>query len=151
MRRLVSERMPSWPCGLLDLVRLICDVLDHERRQSRKPRAQHRPPRVAKHVGRATRRHSGNRRLASQYWIQPQESMLMPTVESGKKAPAFSLKDQDGKIHRLQDYAGRPLVLYFYPKDDTPGCTKEACAFRDNLPKFAATKAAVLGVSILDE
>jgi len=61
------------------------------------------------------------------------------------------LKDQEGKTHRLADYAGRPVVLYFYPKDDTPGCTTEACAFRDNLPQFKKSKAAVLGVSILDE
>ena len=65
-----------------------------------------------------------------------------------KKAPAFSLNDQQGKTHRL---ARRPVILYFYPKDDTPGCTKEACAFRDNLPKFKASKAVVLGASILDE
>ena len=75
----------------------------------------------------------------------------MARIDPGKKAPAFTLKDQDGKTHRLADYAGRPVVLYFYPKDDTPGCTKEACAFRDNLPKFKTSKAAVLGVSILDE
>jgi peroxiredoxin Q/BCP len=75
----------------------------------------------------------------------------MPLIEEGKKAPAFALKDQNGKVHKLSDYAGRPLVLYFYPKDDTPGCTKETCAFRDNLPKFKTSKAAVLGVSILDE
>ena len=75
----------------------------------------------------------------------------MPLVDLGKKAPAFSLKDQDGKTRRLADYAGRPVVLYFYPKDDTPGCTKEACAFRDNLPRFKPSKAVVLGVSILDE
>lgn len=75
----------------------------------------------------------------------------MPLVDPGKKAPAFSLKDQDGKTRRLADYAGRPVVLYFYPKDDTPGCTKEACAFRDNLPRFKPSKAVVLGVSILDE
>jgi peroxiredoxin Q/BCP len=75
----------------------------------------------------------------------------MSLVEPGKKAPAFTLKDQDGKTHRLADYAGRPLILYFYPKDDTPGCTKEACSFRDNLPRFEPSKAAVLGVSILDE
>jgi peroxiredoxin Q/BCP len=75
----------------------------------------------------------------------------MALIDPGKKAPAFNLKDQDGKVHRLADYAGRPVVLYFYPKDDTPGCTKEACAFRDNLPKFKTSKAAVLGVSILDE
>ena len=75
----------------------------------------------------------------------------MPLIEPGKKAPSFSLKDQDGKTHRLADYAGRPVVLYFYPKDDTPGCTKEACDFQDNLPRFKSSKAAVLGVSILDE
>ena len=75
----------------------------------------------------------------------------MPLIDPGKKAPAFSLKDQQGKTHRLADYAGRPVILFFYPKDDTPGCTKEACAFRDNLPKFKTNKAAVLGVSILDE
>lgn len=75
----------------------------------------------------------------------------MPLVDPGKKAPSFNLKDQDGKTHRLADYAGRPVVLYFYPKDDTPGCTKEACAFRDNLPRFKSSKGVVLGVSILDE
>jgi peroxiredoxin Q/BCP len=75
----------------------------------------------------------------------------MALIDPGKKAPTFSLKDQHGKTHRLADYARRPVVLYFYPKDDTPGCTKEACAFRDNLPKFKTSKAVVLGVSILDE
>src|SRR5258706_15814585 len=75
----------------------------------------------------------------------------MALIDPGKRAPAFNLNDQDGKAHRLSDYAGRPVVLYFYPKDDTPGCTKETCAFRDNLPKFKAGKAAVLGASILDE
>jgi peroxiredoxin Q/BCP len=75
----------------------------------------------------------------------------MPLVETGKKAPAFALKDQHGTVHKLSDYRDRPVVLYFYPKDDTPGCTKEACAFRDNLPKFRPSTAAVLGVSILDE
>ena len=75
----------------------------------------------------------------------------MALIEPGKKAPAFTLKDQDGQTQRLSDYAGRPVILYFYPKDDTPGCTKEACAFRDNLPRFKTSKAAVLGVSILDE
>lgn len=75
----------------------------------------------------------------------------MSFIEPGKKAPSFSLKDQNGKTHRLSDYSGRPVVLYFYPKDDTPGCTKEACAFQDNLPKLKSRKAAVFGVSILDE
>ena len=74
----------------------------------------------------------------------------MATAEVGKKAPDFAMKDQDGKTHRLKDYAGRPLVLFFYPKDDTPGCTKEACDFRDAMPDFKSAKAAVLGVSILD-
>ena len=74
----------------------------------------------------------------------------MPAVEPGGKAPAFSLQDQSGKTHSLTDYAGRPVVLYFYPKDDTPGCTREACAFRDALLDFKKGKAIVLGVSILD-
>lgn len=75
----------------------------------------------------------------------------MSLIETGRKAPAFTLKDQEGKVHKLSDHAGRPVVLYFYPKDDTPGCTKEACAFRDSLPDFRKSKAAVFGVSILDE
>ena len=75
----------------------------------------------------------------------------MPLIDPGKKAPAFSLKDQAGKAHRLADYAGRSVVLYFYPKDDTPGCTAEACAFQDSLPAFGRSKAVVLGVSVLDE
>jgi peroxiredoxin Q/BCP len=75
----------------------------------------------------------------------------MSLIEPGAKAPALALKDQDGRLHRLSDYAGRAVVLYFYPKDDTSGCTKEACDFRDNLPRFKAGKAVVLGISILDE
>jgi peroxiredoxin Q/BCP len=75
----------------------------------------------------------------------------MSLIEPGRKAPAFALKDQSGKTHKLADYAGQPVVLYFYPKDDTPGCTQETCDFRDELPRFAKNKAAVLGVSILDE
>lgn len=71
----------------------------------------------------------------------------MPLIEVGKKAPAFTLKDQDGKAHRLSEHAGRPVVLFFYPKDDTSGCTKEACAFRDGLPRFKRSKAVVLGIS----
>jgi thioredoxin-dependent peroxiredoxin len=72
-------------------------------------------------------------------------------IDPGRKAPSFSLKDQQGQVHKLSDYAGRPVVLYFYPKDDTPGCTKETCEFQALLPKLAPAKAAVLGVSILDE
>ncbi len=75
----------------------------------------------------------------------------MPLIEPGKKAPAFALKDQNGNVHKLSDYEGRPVILYFYPKDDTPGCTTETCNFQSALPKFKPSKAAVLGVSILDE
>jgi peroxiredoxin Q/BCP len=75
----------------------------------------------------------------------------MPLIDPGQKAPAFSLKDQHGALRRLADFAGHPLVIYFYPKDDTPGCTKESCDFRDNLSRFSRGKAAVVGISILDE
>ena len=75
----------------------------------------------------------------------------MPLVDPGKKAPAFTLKDQDGTPHKLADYAGRSVVLFFYPKDNTPGCTQEACDFRDHLPALKKSKAVVFGVSILDE
>ena len=75
----------------------------------------------------------------------------MALIDPGKKAPAFTLKDQHGETHRLSDYAGRPVILSFYPKDDTPGCTTESCDFQSMLPKFKTSKAAVLGVSILDE
>lgn len=69
-------------------------------------------------------------------------------LKSGSKAPTFSLPDQDGAVHALKDYVGQWVVLYFYPKDDTPGCTVEACSFRDNLPRFKKMKAVVLGVSV---
>jgi len=75
----------------------------------------------------------------------------MPLIDPGRKAPAFSLRDQSGTTHALAAYAGRPVVLYFYPKDDMPGCTAESCAFQTSLPRFKAGKAAILGVSILDE
>jgi peroxiredoxin Q/BCP len=75
----------------------------------------------------------------------------MPLIEPGKKAPDFTLKDQHGEPHTLSAYAGQPVVLYFYPKDDTPGCTKESCDFRDNLPRFKKSKAVIFGISILDE
>jgi peroxiredoxin Q/BCP len=75
----------------------------------------------------------------------------MPLIEPGKKAPAFALNDQHGNTHQLSDYLGRPIVLYFYPKDDTPGCTKESCDFQAQLPAYKRRKAVVLGVSILDE
>jgi peroxiredoxin Q/BCP len=68
----------------------------------------------------------------------------------GKKAPAFSLPDQNGKTHKLSDYAGKWVVLFWYPKDDTPGCTKESCGFRDLSKDFAKLGAVVLSASMLD-
>ena len=68
-------------------------------------------------------------------------------LKIGDEAPNFSLKDQNGKTHKLSDYKGRKLVLYFYPKDSTPGCTKEACAFRDIFEDYKKHNIAVLGVS----
>jgi peroxiredoxin Q/BCP len=65
----------------------------------------------------------------------------------GKKAPAFSLEGNDGKKHSVEDYKGRTVVLYFYPKDNTPGCTKEACGFRDQMASLRKAGAVVLGVS----
>lgn len=70
----------------------------------------------------------------------------MPKIKS--KAPAFSLPDQKGVTHKLADYLGKWVLLYFYPKDDTPGCTKEACALRDAWAEFNKRGAVVLGVSI---
>ena len=75
----------------------------------------------------------------------------MPMIDAGRKAPAFTLSDQDGKKHALKDHAGKSVVLYFYPKDDTSGCTKEACEFRDLKAKFSRAKAVILGVSPDDE
>jgi peroxiredoxin Q/BCP len=68
-------------------------------------------------------------------------------IEVGKKAPAFTLTADDGKKVKLSDLKGRPVVLYFYPRDDTPGCTKEACAFRDRQAEMEQLGAKVLGVS----
>lgn len=71
-------------------------------------------------------------------------------IEVGKKAPAFTLKSGEGKSVKLSDFAGKPVVLYFYPKDDTPGCTKEACGFRDASAPLKKLGAVVLGVSADD-
>jgi len=75
----------------------------------------------------------------------------MPLLVAGVSAPSISAKDQAGKPVSLEEYLGKKVVLYFYPKDDTPGCTKEACAFRDNFPNFNALGVDVLGVSVDDE
>lgn len=71
-------------------------------------------------------------------------------IEVGQPAPGFRLQDQNGEWHTLDQYAGSWVALYFYPKDDTPGCTKEACAFRDNIFAFEEIGAIILGVSLDD-
>ena len=68
-------------------------------------------------------------------------------LESGTKAPDFELPDQNGEMHKLSDYAGKKVILYFYPKDNTPGCTKQACGFSERYPQFTEKGAVILGVS----
>lgn len=68
-------------------------------------------------------------------------------LEIGTKAPAFELPDQNGKMHTLEEYRGKKVILYFYPKDNTPGCTKQACGFGELYPQFTEKGAVVLGVS----
>ena len=68
-------------------------------------------------------------------------------VEAGTKAPDFELKDSEGKVHKLSDYKGKTFVLYFYPKDNTQGCTTEACSFRDSYAEFEKAGVDVVGVS----
>ena len=75
----------------------------------------------------------------------------MSLLSVGDKAPDFKTTNQDGDKVALSDFKGQKVVLYFYPKDDTPGCTKEACSFRDGWSKFRRKKIAVLGVSADDE
>ncbi len=72
-------------------------------------------------------------------------------LEEGKKAPDFTAKDQNGNKVKLSDHKGKRVVLYFYPKDDTPGCTKQACSLRDGFAQLMKEKITVLGVSIDDE
>ena len=68
-------------------------------------------------------------------------------LETGTKAPAFELPDQNGVMHRLEDYKGKKVILYFYPKDNTPGCTKQACGYSERYPQFMEKGAVILGVS----
>ncbi len=72
------------------------------------------------------------------------------TVKEGETAPDFSLMGNDGEMHRLSDFKGQYVVLYFYPKDETPGCTTEACSFRDNISAITKTGTKVIGVSVQD-
>ena len=68
-------------------------------------------------------------------------------LEVGVTAPEFALPDQNGVMHRLSDYRGRKVILYFYPKDNTPGCTKQACGYSERIPQFQEKGAVVLGIS----
>ena len=72
-------------------------------------------------------------------------------LNAGDTAPDFTVKDTNGNTVRLSDYAGQMVVLYFYPKDDTPGCTKQACSFRDNYTQYTSKNIPVFGVSMDDE
>ena len=76
--------------------------------------------------------------------------MMASELKIGDKAPAFSLKTEDGRTVSLKSLKGKQVVLYFYPKDDTPGCTKEACGFRDSIKFIGKADAVVLGVSMDD-
>ena len=75
----------------------------------------------------------------------------MANLKEGDKAPDFKVTDAEGEVVKLKDLRGKKVVLYFYPKDDTPGCTKEACAFRDSFGKFKKRGIEVLGVSLDSE
>jgi len=68
-------------------------------------------------------------------------------LEVGTKAPSFELPDQNGEMHKLEDYRGQKVILYFYPKDMTSGCTKQACGFSERMPQFKEKGAVILGVS----
>src|SRR3989338_1337091 len=74
----------------------------------------------------------------------------MKKLKEGVVAPDFKTTDQDGKTHKLSDYRGQWVLIYFYPKDDTPGCTKEACAIRDQMADFKKLKLKIFGVSTQD-
>jgi len=83
-------------------------------------------------------------------WLAAASAVWAATPEPGSPAPAFHLQDQSGAWHGLNDYHGKWVVLYFYPKDDTPGCTTQACGFRDNIFAFNKLGAVILGVSVDD-
>ncbi len=86
--------------------------------------------------------------VATFFWYQVNNTRDIPKI--GQMAPEFDLPDQGGNRHKLVDYRGKWLVLYFYPKDDTPICTKEACAFRDDFAKIRAAGANIVGISLDD-
>lgn len=80
------------------------------------------------------------------FYLLPSNQSTM-ALKVGQKAPKFSLPDQDGQVHTLAEYAGKWVLLYFYPKDDTPGCTVEACSLRDNWDAFKKAGVTILGMS----
>lgn len=82
--------------------------------------------------------------------ISPVVVTVAESIELGQSAPDFTLPDQNGDMHTLSKLHGQWVVLYFYPKDETPGCTKEACSFRDNISGITAKNAVVIGVSVDD-
>ena len=85
--------------------------------------------------------------LSPSFFLLPAKADVL---QAGSPAPGFALLDQNSKEHRLEDYPGRWIVLYFYPKADTPGCTTEACNFRDDVFQFRTMNVALLGVSTDD-
>ena len=87
------------------------------------------------------------KKTATEQAEKTQKAAALPASLLGKKAPSFSLEDQSGKKVTSASLKGRPYVLYFYPKDNTPGCTKEACEFRDQLGNFSRASVTILGVS----
>lgn len=95
-------------------------------------------------------RHSSSRFFTGLMVLGLCAPLVAETLEVGMPAPDFALPDAHGVRHRLEDYSGQWLVLYFYPKDDTPGCTTEACAFRDELELIHKLDARVVGVSVDD-
>lgn len=78
-------------------------------------------------------------------------TLLAEEIREGDPAPGFELRDQDGQLHSLEDYRDKWVAVYFYPKDDTPGCTTEACEFRDDIFAFKELNCQILGVSLDDE
>lgn len=87
---------------------------------------------------------------AALFYVWSNFARAADAIKVNQAAPAFSLIDQNGKTRALADYRGKWLVLYFYPKDDTPGCTQEACAFRDDFHQITTLGGVVLGISIDD-
>lgn len=117
-----------------------------------KPKAKKKAPKAKKLVKKAVAKRSLPKVAAIRREIVA--PVVVPTasrVAAGDIAPTFTLADQNGNLVSLTDLKGKKVVLYFYPKDDTPGCTKEACSFRDHLPTFQGADAEIFGVSFDDQ